>query len=125
MGFTSPPFGFGEVFAREGARETRPGGRARGRGAVRLGVERVEVGEEGRVLLQVALDSRESCRSPILEPALAEVVLDAVHRCFSHTVIFGRYMACRNEPNGPNSGTARPIGSTARDRLPARQPGQR
>src|SRR5215216_4119345 len=69
---------------------------AAGRDGLLGRLDRVQVREEGRVLLEVRLELTE----PVLEPALAELVLDAVEAPVAHAFMIGTRPDGRNEPNG-------------------------
>ena len=64
---------------------------------------------EATVIAAEDLEQRQTVLEPLLEPALAELVLDAVQTAFFHDQMIGTARDGRNEPNGLNSGAARPI----------------
>src|SRR5215210_2412447 len=72
-------------------------------------VGRIEVGEEGRVLVEVRLDRRDAVLEPARQPALAEFVLDPVQAALAHGQMIGTAPDGRNEPFGLTCRTPRPI----------------
>src|SRR5262245_58958262 len=81
---------------------------------------------EGGVLLEVRLELADPRLEPVLEPALAELVLDAMEAPVAHGFMIGTQPDGRNEPNGLTCGASRPIPCEpiARGRCAARVNGE-
>src|SRR6476620_1325911 len=73
----------------------RPAGLRRG-----LRLLRVEKAQEGCVLRTQRLDLEDSCAGPVLEPGLAEVVLDMMQAAFAHRLNLGTPTGRHHGPNG-------------------------